>query len=216
MSKLILFQGDSITDCRRDREDDRFPGSGYSTIVSARLGLDYPAAYSCKNRGIGGNKVTDIYARMGPDIVELKPDYMSLLVGINDASCDFIFYKGERAQRFQKQYEALLEDIFSELPNLKLMLMGPFVLSCRQFYDTYVPFEHVDPTELISAVALYDEATRNVANKFSLPYVSLQPEFDKALKLAPADYWSPDGVHPTPAGHEIIAREWIRKFEEIK
>ncbi|MBQ9985771.1 MAG: SGNH/GDSL hydrolase family protein [Oscillospiraceae bacterium] len=216
MAKLILFQGDSITDCKRNREDDRFTGSGYATIVSGRLGLEYPGEYIFKNRGIGGNKVTDIYARIGPDILDLKPDYMSLIVGINDLFRDHLFCGGQRAERFERDYSNLIESILCELPNLKIFLMSPFVLPCDAFYEEYKQYEELNLPQLISDISLYREATKNVAARFSLPHADLQPKLDKAIKLAPAEFWTPDGVHLYPSGHEIIASEWLRLFEQVK
>lgn len=215
MSKLILFQGDSITDCNRNREIDRFTGSGYATIVSARIGFDYPNKYSFINRGISGNKVTDLYARMGADIFDLKPDYMSLTIGINDLFRDHLSCQGQRAERFEKNYTALIEAVLSELPNLKIILMSPFLIPCEQFFERYKP-NNIDLNQLICDVSLYQQASKNVAEKFSLPIVSLQERFDTALKLAPSSYWTPDGVHGTPPAHEIIARAWLELFEQVK
>ena len=216
MAKLILFQGDSITDCNRNRENDRFTGSGYATVVSGRLGLEYPGEYVFKNRGIGGNKVTDVYARMGADIIDLKPDYMSLIVGINDLFRDHLSYGRQRAERFERDYSNLIESILSELPNLKIFLMSPFILPCGAFYAEYKQYENLNLTQLISDISLYRDAAKNVAERFSLPYTELQPKFDEAMKLAPAEYWTPDGIHLYPCGHEIIAREWLKLFDQVK
>lgn len=216
MSKLILFQGDSITDCNRNRENDRFTGSGYATIVSGRLGLDYPGQYTFKNRGIGGNKVTDIYARMGMDIIDLKPDYMSLIIGINDIFRDHLSYGGQRAERFERDLSNLVEAVLRELPKLKIFLMSSFVLPCDAFYENYKQYENLNLSQLVSDVSLYQEAVKNVAEKFSLPHTHLQSKIDEAMKLAPAEYWTPDGVHLYPCGHEIIAREWLKLFDQVK
>ena len=216
MAKLILFQGDSITDSKRIREEDRFTGSGYATIVSGRLGLNFPGEYIFKNRGIGGNKLSDIYARMGMDILDLKPDYMSLIVGINDLFRDHMSCGGQRAERFERDYCNLIEAIQKELPDLKLFLMSPFILPCDAFFETHASCETIDLNQLICDISLYQDAVKAVAKRFSLPHASLQPEFDRAMKLAPAEFWTVDGIHVLPSGHEIIAREWLKLFEQVK
>lgn len=216
MPKLILFQGDSITDSRRIREEDRFTGSGYATIVSARLGLDFPGVYSFKNRGIGGNKISDLYARMGADILDLKPDYMSLIIGVNDLFRDYLSCGGQRSERFERDYTALVDAILCELPDLKIFLMSPFLIPCESFYRIHKESTDIDLDRLISDLPLYQKACENVAKRFSLPFAHLQPEIDKALKLAPAEYWTPDGIHPTQPAHEIIARKWLELFNKIR
>ena len=82
MVKRILFQGDSITDCKRIREDNISMGVGYANMVKAELGYEYPEKYEFINRGIGGNRIVDVYARIKSDIINLQPDYMSLLIGV--------------------------------------------------------------------------------------------------------------------------------------
>ena len=85
----ILFMGDSITDMYRSKEDDHNFGVGYALLVRASLGFEEPGKYDFFNRGISGNRIVDIYARMKSDIVELKPDVMSILVGVNDIWHDY-------------------------------------------------------------------------------------------------------------------------------
>jgi len=84
VSKIILFQGDSITDCGRSREDFSEIGKGYPMLVKAQLGFENPGEFEFQNRGISGNRIVDVYARIKSDIINLKPDYMSLLIGVND------------------------------------------------------------------------------------------------------------------------------------
>ena len=83
--KRILFQGDSITDMYRVRDLDHYAGCGYATLVSAQLGYENPGEYTFINRGIGGDRSIDILARIKKDAINLKPDYMSIFVGVNDA-----------------------------------------------------------------------------------------------------------------------------------
>ena len=80
--KTILFQGDSITDCGRNREDFSQVGTGYPLLVKALIGYEHPGEFDFQNRGISGNRIVDVYARIKADIINLKPDYMSILHGL--------------------------------------------------------------------------------------------------------------------------------------
>ena len=80
----ILFQGDSITDAGRARDNDKHLGLGYPRLVDSNLGFDAPGENEFINRGISGNRIVDLYARIKKDIINLAPDFMSILIGIND------------------------------------------------------------------------------------------------------------------------------------
>ncbi len=206
--KRILFQGDSITDASRSRTDDRWMGEGYSTLVDAKMGYQYPNEYEFINRGISGNRVVDLLARVKCDIINLKPDYMSILIGVNDVWHEIDMQNGVSAERYEQIYNMLLEEIRESLPNLKIMILEPFVLPGPATKEHWEEFHSEVPKRAAAA--------QRIANKFQLPFISLQDKFDEAAKLAPAEYWLIDGVHPTHAGHELIAREWIKTFETIK
>ena len=111
MSNLILFQGDSITDAGRDREKDDRMGRGYATLVAAELGFKYAPEYTFLNRGIGGNRSVDVYARIKKDIINLKPDYLSVLMGVNDVWHEIAFNNGVDGKKFGKIYEMMLTEI---------------------------------------------------------------------------------------------------------
>lgn len=201
--KTILFQGDSITDCGRG---DGL-GTGYPLLVSASLGLDFPAEYEFINRGISGNRVVDVYARIKADIINLKPDVMSILIGINDVWHEFARENGVDAEKFYKIYSMLIEEVKSALPNIKIMILEPFVLpgvANEGRYEEWRP-------EVIKRA----EKAKLIAEKYGLPFIPLQDKFDEACKDAPADYWLRDGVHPTANGHELIKREWIKTFNTL-
>lgn len=214
MSKLILFQGDSITDCGRNREYSYSKGSGYANLVSASLGLDHPGEYEFLNKGIGGNRIVDLFARIKVDLINLKPDYLSILIGINDVWHEYTRQNGVSAEKFLLVYRLFIEEILTALPDCKIMILEPFVL----------PGSNTETTEekpgrwefFAKETPLRAAAAKKIAEEFHLPFIPLQIHFDKALELAPADYWLRDGVHPTAAGHEIIKREWLKAFETIK
>lgn len=214
MSKLILFQGDSITDAGRSRERDDMMGRGYATMVAGSLGLDYPEQYRFLNRGISGNRIVDVYARMKADIINLKPDYMSLLIGVNDVWHEFSAENGVATEKFEKIYTMLLEEIIEELPDIKIMLLEPFLLKASSTDatetrgDIYAKFR-AEVEEKAAAV-------KRIAEKLNLPFIPLQAKLDAVYNPEQRDYWLIDGVHPNAAGHMLITREWINKFEEIK
>ncbi len=216
MSKLVLFFGDSITDCGRNRDDDCSLGAGYSAFAAARIGVDEPGKYRFINRGIGGNQISDLVSRMDNDVLSHKPDYMSILVGANDLSKNYMELNRLRIDRFENLYKMLIEDTKKELPNVKIMLLTPFVLPHKQHKITYAECAHFKEEELLSGIEKFADATIRIAKSYSLPCANLHERFKEVQKLAPAEYWSRDGYHPTPAGHEIIAREWLKLFEAIK
>ena len=206
--KTILFQGDSITDASRNRETtvpNWAMGYGYATAVSAILGEH--GEYDFYNRGIGGNRIVDVYARIRADIINLNPDYMSLLIGVNDVWHDD-FGNGIDTEKFEKLYRMLLDEVKAALPRIRIMLLGAFVTEGSEMEGRYETFR--------AAVAERAEATRRIAKDYNLPFVDLQAEFDAACKIAPATYWTYEGVHPTSQGHGIITRAWLKAFEEIK
>lgn len=213
--KTILFQGDSITDCGRSRErDNNFPGHGYPLRVIGKLDFENPGEYNFYNRGIGGNRSVDVYARIKVDIINLKPDVMSILVGVNDVWHDFNtqieqYKNGVDATKYCMIYDMLIGEVLEALPNIKIMIMEPYVTHGSFTDDVWEDFRR--------EVVLRAEKAKLIAEKYNLKYVPLQKAFDKAYEKYPVNgFWTAEGVHPTPAGHELIAREWLRAFDEIK
>ena len=126
--KTILFQGDSITDVGRVREDESSLGQGYPRMLAERLGYEYPGQFRYLNRGISGNRVVDLYARWKVDALNLKPDYLSILIGVNDVWHEIEAQNGVEAKKYEKIYTMLLEETLEALPDIKIILMEPFVL----------------------------------------------------------------------------------------
>ncbi len=201
----ILFQGDSITDASRSRETDNNPGIGYANYVSAKLGFDFPGQYEFFNRGISGNRITDLIARMKIDMINLKPDVMSILIGVNDVWHEVGYQNGVRTDLYEKMYNLLIEEVKAALPDIRIIILEPFVLKGLATEENWDAFG--------TEVPMRAAAAKRVAEKNGLEFVTLQDKFDEACKLAPADYWLRDGVHPTCAGHELIARAWISQFQ---
>lgn len=209
--KRILFQGDSITDCGRNREQFAHMGDGYPLLVKAELGFEYPNEYEFLNRGISGNRIVDVYARIKADIINLKPDYMSILIGVNDVWHEINWQNGVDAEKYEKIYSMLIEEIKEALPDLKIVILEPFCLEGPATENTE---EKPDKWKTFrSEVEKRAEKARKVADKYGLPFITLQDKFDEATKKAENTYWLRDGVHPTTMGHELIKREWLKTFK---
>ena len=203
----ILFQGDSITDCGRSKTEQTDIGRGYPYLVSAELGLKEPTDHSFFNRGISGNRIVDLYARIKCDIINLKPDVMSILIGINDVWHEVSRQNGVDAPKFEKIYCMLIEEVLEALPDIKIMILEPFVLKGCATIESWDTFA--------SETKLRAEAARRVAEKYNLTFIPLQEMFDSMPDFVRPDYWAGDGVHPTAAGHELISNEWIKAFKAL-
>lgn len=204
----ILFQGDSITDCGRSREIDNDLGKGYPRLVEATLGFEEPGKHEFINKGISGNRIVDLYARIKREIINLKPDFMSILIGVNDVWHDRgDDPNGVDAEKYFKVYSMLIEEVKVALPDIKIIILEPFVLkgpSTEEEWDIFYP-------EVLKRA----EKAKEIAEKFSLPFVPLQKGFDELCKKATATYWLKDGVHPTAKGHEFIKNEWLKAFKAL-
>ena len=206
MSTRVLFVGDSITDAGRIYENSTDMGRGYPLLIKASLGLDCPDIEFI-NRGINGNTLVDLYARIKKDIINFKPDILSVFIGINDVKQDIDFDNGTKTLKFIKIYEMLLDEILEALPQVKIILISPFVLEGKQTMN-----RESDEERFSKFRRKTDEkicAVKSIAKKYNLPLIDLQAEFDKRCDSVPPLYFSLDGVHPTPEGHELIKRLWL-------
>lgn len=205
----ILFQGDSITDASRVREKDDDVGCGYPLLVKAQLGLQNPGKYEFINRGISGDRVVDLYARMEGHIFCVNPDILSILVGVNDVWRNLSpTPTGVNPEKYFKIYDMLVGEVREKLPDCKIMILEPFVLKGEATIEKWENFE--------SEVKNMAEMSRKISEKYNITYVYLQEGFNELSKKAPAEYWLRDGVHPTSMGHEYIKNQWIDAFNKIK
>jgi lysophospholipase L1-like esterase len=204
----ILFQGDSITNAHRIA-DPREPhdcyqlGSGYALMVAATLRLQRPGErLRFLNRGVCGEGVGGLAARWDRDCIALQPSVISILVGVNDADPEDV----DGPARFADTYRALLARTRRELPEARLVLLEPFgvrVPPAGQWYGLM-------NDEWLARVRTLQPAVRQLAADSGARFVSLQPLFDAALAHAAPDYWALDGIHPSAAGHALIARAWLQ------
>ncbi|MBQ8210284.1 MAG: SGNH/GDSL hydrolase family protein [Clostridia bacterium] len=203
--KRFLFQGDSITDA--GRADDSDLGTGYPLLVAADLMKNRKGEFSFFNRGESGDRITDIYARIKEDIINLAPDYMSILVGVNDVSHELTIKCGVDADKYEKIYTMLIEEVRAALPDIKIIILEPFVLKGTATQELWEQF--------YAEVKKRSAAAKCVAEKFSLEFVELQNKFDDACADGDTRYWSVDGVHPTAAGHQIIKEELLKAINKL-
>jgi lysophospholipase L1-like esterase len=198
----ILFQGDSITDCGRSREvtDPNVAlGNGYASLLAADLLAARPAdALRIFNRGISGNRIVDLDARIKSDVINLRPDVLSILIGVNDTWHEFGSKNGVAIAKYARVYRAFLEEVRAALPAIRLILCEPFVLPCGVVTADWVP-----------DVAQRRAVVRELATAFDAVLVPFQSTFDAATAEAVPTYWAGDGVHPTPAGHRRMANAWL-------
>ncbi|WP_439489636.1 SGNH/GDSL hydrolase family protein [Algoriphagus sp.] len=201
----FLFQGDSITDGNRGRNDDpnHILGHGYCFAIAARIGADFPQyGFQFINRGTSGNTVGDLENRWQTDTLDLKPDVLSLLVGINDVNALIEGKENAVGEKgFEATYRKLLTTCRDQNPELLIVLGLPFFFASGWRKDQY---EKWHPLTLERAGII-----RRIAVDFDAVIIDYPEVFEKAQERAPIDYWIWDGVHPTVFGHELMAREWI-------
>lgn len=203
----FLFQDDSITDGNRGRNEDpnHILGHGYCFTVSSRIGADFPQyGFQFINRGISSNTVNDLEKRWQTDTLELKPDMLSLLVGINEVNA--MAEKKEEAldaKAFENTYRKLLTSCRKKNPDLLIVLGLPFFFAAgwrKNLYEKWHPltFERA-------------KIVKQIAADFDAVLIDYPIVFEEAQQRAPIDYWIWEGVHPTVFGHELMAREWIKQ-----
>lgn len=205
----ILFYGDSITDMGRNREAGVGSvwglGAGYPFIVASELSKGNPVKHQIINRGISGNRIVDLYARIKADVWNLQPELLSILIGINDIWHEIGNQNGVDLVRFEKVYSMLIEDTLKKLPNVKIVLIEPFVLKGVATEENYDKFLQVKE---------YAKVVKKLADNYGLYFIPLQEKFDDLSAKYGVEPYLYDGVHPNVAGATLIADEWIKFFRE--
>ena len=203
-NERILFQGDSVTDVGRDREDGSSLGAGYPMMTAAW----FAAKHSEKNvdflnRGNGGERIRDLEGRWQEDCLDLKPTIVSILIGINDCWRRFDNNEPTTAGEFEVSYRNLLDRIKEQGIN-KVILLEPFVLPVTE--DRKAWREDLDPKIHV---------IRELAREYGAILIPLDGIFNAASVLKPSTFWTIDGVHPTNAGHALIAQEWLKTVKAL-
>jgi len=202
---VVLFQGDSITDAGRSKEQE-LPnnpwsfGVGYANHIGSWLLEEMPAkTLSIYNRGISGNKVYQLADRWEKDCLELKPDILSILIGVND----YWHFRNGRYEGtpeiYENDFRKLLSRTREALPDLKLVICQPFILIGTSAVDE----SWVEP------FSAYQASAKKISDEFGATWVPFQEAFDQAIELTDPTYWADDGVHPSMAGAQLMANTWL-------
>ena len=201
----ILFQGDSITDAGRDRKNEgsannaSMLGRGYPSPIAGGLLADHASlGLKIYNRGISGNKVPDLDARWQADCLDLKPSILSILIGVNDIWHKLNGKYDGTPEVYRDGFTALLKRTKDALPDITLVICEPFVMRCGAVTDAWFP-------EFETRRAYAEE----VAKAAGAIWVPFQQKFNEAIAAGTEpNYWAGDGVHPTHAGHALMAKVW--------
>lgn len=205
----ILFFGDSITDMDRNKTNgvrEIFTyGAGFPYIVACELLSRYPKQFKIVNRGIGGNRIVDLYARIKRDVWVEEPDVLNILIGINDICHEDVVGSGVELSRWEKVYRAIIEETRERLPNIKIVLCEPFVLHGWATEKQW--------SELIG-IKEYAKTAKKLAEEYGLGFIPLQEKFDETAVKYGAEYCSDDGIHTTIVGAKLIADAWLDYFNK--
>ncbi len=197
-NSIVLFQGDSVTDCGRSRENDDDLGRGYANMIAAWFGATFPRKkVTFINRGISGNRVRDLVDRWDRDCIDLKPDYISILIGVNDCWRRYDSNDPTNVEAFEKDYRKILTKTKENL-NAQIILCEPFVLPVPE--DRKQWREDLDPKI---------QVVRGLALEFGALYIPFDGIFAEACTRREPSFWAADGVHPTQTGHALMAKAWI-------
>lgn len=199
--QVVLFQGDSITDCGRNREDINSLSDGYPGVISKMYNLLVPDnGVTFVNKGISGNRVIDLLDRYEEDFKKIQPDFISILIGINDTWRRYDANDPTSTESYEENYRKLLEKIKSDMPNCKIMIIEPFLLNSLP--DRVNWREDLDPKIQVA---------RKLAKEYADYYMPLDGIFARAeVEQYTCKQITEDGVHPSPIGHSIIAEEYIK------
>ncbi|NMA83424.1 MAG: SGNH/GDSL hydrolase family protein [Epulopiscium sp.] len=202
---IVLFQGDSITDCGRNRQDENHLGTGYAMMTAAWFNALYPEKnIRFLNKGISGNRAIDLKNRWTQDCIDLKPDIVSILIGINDTWRRYDRDDPTSTEDYINYYRYILAEIKEKL-GAKVILCEPFLLSVTEAQKKDWR-EDLDPK--INGV-------RELAREFGAIYVPFDGLFAAASTKQPPVYWAADGVHPTAAGHALMSQAWLRAVKAL-
>jgi lysophospholipase L1-like esterase len=200
----VLFQGDSITDAGRGRMDTESMGSGYAMMAASWFSAAFPGRrVRFINRGISGNRAADLEKRWENDCLALKPDWVSIMIGINDTWRAF----DSNDATSPEAYEASCRNILTqtrEALGAQLILIEPFVLPFPE--DRKAWRDDLDPRIAV---------VRSLADEFDAILIPMDGIMNAATETREPSFWAPDGVHPTPAGHALIAQSWLRAVKAI-
>ncbi len=204
--KRFLFMGDSITDGNRGRNQDpnHIMGHGFAFSLASRIGANFPKlGLSFVNKGISGNKITELQNRWKTDVLDQKPDILSILVGIND----FGSVRNAKSDAVDsRKYEAIYRELLTEtkniFPEIILVICSPFLVPVAKYKPDFL--------ELFPIFDEYRQISKKIATEFGAIFIDLQAVFENEKESPSYEYWIWDGIHPTVAGHELIVKAWLK------
>ena len=206
----ILFFGDSLTEMCRNYDTSidisTSYGTGFVFDIAAQLMYERPGYYQILNRGVSGNKVTDLFNRYEKDVIQEKPDVLTILIGVNDVWHGLINYSNTPIDVFEKTYLEMVVDIKKRLPHTKIIIMEPFFLYGVATKDIWEPFQEV---------LKYACICKKVAEQTGSIFLPLQKVFENTIKNGGSTQMLYDGVHTNPGGAHLIAAEWLQVFKSL-
>jgi lysophospholipase L1-like esterase len=201
-NQLVLFQGDSITDAGRLDSADGM-GFGYANLTAAWFSALYPEKrVRFINRGISGNRVVDLARRWQQDCLDLKPDWVSILIGINDTWRRYDSGDATSVESYETGYRSILGQVTAT--GARIIICEPFVLPTPP--DRVAWRVDLDPKI---------DAARRLAREFHAIYVPFDGIFAASSTQVDPAFWAEDGVHPTLSGHARMAQSWLRAVKAI-
>lgn len=201
---VILFQGNSITDAGRNRlqsEPNAAPalGDGYAGMIAAALAGKIPAPHlQIYNRAVSGDRLVDLIHRWERDTFPLLPDVLSILIGVNDLLQELLSRGRMDLGRYEEQYQDLLSMTTERLPYTRLVLCAPFLFTGEGI-----------PPEWQDEIKNQQEIVAGLAKNWGVIYVPFHQALSRAGEKYPRQRLLPDGVHPSPQGHQILADCWL-------
>ncbi|MCX7918966.1 MAG: SGNH/GDSL hydrolase family protein [bacterium] len=199
----VLFQGDSITDAGRNRNESDSLGFGYVLFAASWFHASHPEKpVRFLNRGISGNRIKDLQARWKQDCLDLTPDIVSILIGINDTWRRYDQNDPTTAEQFEVKYRDILNQ--TSQCGAKIVLCEPFILHISEDRIRYR--EDLNPKIAV---------VHKLAEEFNAILVPFDKIFQQVSSVRPPSFWAVDGVHPTPVGHALMAQYWLQKVEPL-
>ncbi len=209
--KTILFQGDSITDMNRGRNQNdlnHIYGHSFVFLLASHFGCKQAdKQITVYNRGISGDRSENLTERWEEDALFLNPDIISILVGINDAEYGVVNGIEDLVERYTENMHRIIGKTLEHAPNTRFILCEPFFIR-NTFRDDKSVKDAVS-----QKIRLIQAEVRAIARTYDCVFVPLQEVFDRAFREYPElgeRHWCWDGIHPTAAGHGLIARQWLR------
>jgi lysophospholipase L1-like esterase len=205
----ILFQGDSITDAFRKPDEINSAyqlGNGYVFLIAAQLAARFPEKnWDFVNRGVCGNKILDLKNRWANDVLMIRPNVLTIFIGVNDTLAAMQGQPSTNEQEFASAYQFLLQETRQHLPDTRFVLVEPFLLEVGEVRKNWC--DHLRSRQLL---------VQSIASETMSDFVPTQQIFDNASKIREPAFWSYDGIHPTHAGFQLLADAWLEVFEKMR